>query len=193
MASKSWLATRNICVPLLGRCFPLWVVPVVLAVAALLLGALWPTSVLEIHAGENGPLVKVIPITLGDRMIYSYVHSIQKGPVEEILEMAPNGHLVVRETDYDMLGVGLPSDVLDGDFVFDNEHKQFRIINMSRDIPVMRVWVASTEPNRLQVEGEKFRLDSLAKPLSLLVIDVAMRPRIVASMGQGWWLRLLPR
>ena len=115
-------------------------------------------------------------------MTYTYVHSIQKRPVDEILEMAPNGHLVVRETDYDMLGVGLPSDVLDGDYVFDKEHERFRIVNMSRDIPVMRVWVASTISQTLQVEGEKFKLDSLAKPLTLLVIDIASRPRIAVLL-----------
>jgi hypothetical protein len=157
---------------------------------AFLVWVLWPTSVLEIHAGEGGPLVKVIPITPGDRMTYTYIHSIQKRPVDEILEMAPNGHLVVRETDYDMLGVGLPSDVLDGDFVFDDVNKKFRIVNMSRDIPVMRVWVASTISQTLTVEGEEFRLDSLAKPLSLLVINIARRPRF-ATLGAvacslGW-------
>ena len=152
--------------------------------------SLWPTTVLEIREGEGGPLVKVIPVNPGDRITYSYVHSIQKRPVDEILEVAPNGHLVVRETDYDMLGVGLPSDVLDGDFVFDQENERFRIVNMSRDIPVMRVRVASTQPNRLKVGGEEFRLDSLAKPLSLLVIDVARRPRLATVEGLarrlGW-------
>ncbi len=168
---------------LFGRRFPVWAPLVAVVAAALLTWSLWPTTVLEIRLGEDGPLVKVLPVALGQRITYSYVHSIQKRPVDEILEVAAIGHLVVRETDYDMLGVGLPSDVLDGDYVFDNENKRFRIVNMSRDLPVMRVRVATTVSQTLKVGEEQFRLDSLAKPMSLLVIDVASRPRIALLLG----------
>ncbi len=152
-------------------------------VATLLAWAFWPVTVLEIHKGEDGPVVKAMPVTLGQRITYSYVHSIQKRPVDEILEVASIGHLVVRETDYDMMGVGLPSDVLDGDFVFDDERDKFRIVNMSRDLPVMRVRVATTISQTMTVGGDKFKLDSLATPMTLLVIDVVSRPRIATLLG----------
>ncbi len=132
-------------------------------------------------------MVKAMPVTVGQRITYGYVHSIQKRPVDEILEVASIGHLVVRETDYDMMGVGLPSDVLDGDFVFDNENKKFRIVNMSRDLPAMRVRVATTISQTMTVGGEKFKLDSLATPMTLLVIDVASRRPIDLLWGTRGW------
>lgn len=184
MRAVNSFALHRPAIPLLGRRLPLWGLLGILGAAILLLWAFSPTTVLEFHLGENGPLLKVMPVTLGQRITYTYVHSIQKRPVDEILEVASIGHLVVRETDYDMLGVGLPSDVLDGDYVFDKENKKFKIINMNRDLPVMRVRVATTISQTMTVGVEKFKLDSLAAPMSLLVVDVASQPRIITLLDQ---------
>jgi hypothetical protein len=152
----------------------------VLAVAAAALWATWPETVLEIRAGEGGSLVKVIPVSTGERITYSYLHSVQKSRVDEVLQVDPNGHLVVKETEYDMFGAGLPSDLPDGDLSLDANSGRFRITNMSRDIPVLRIRVAFTAEQTLDVKGDRFRLDSLAAPTSLLVIEVGSRHRISA-------------
>ncbi len=156
-----------------------------LAFAALAAWALWPTSTLDIRAGREERLVKSIPVTIGERITYSYLHSVQKKPIDEVLEIAPNDHLVVRETTYEMTGAGLPSDVLDGDFVIDPATGKWKIINMSRDIPEWHVRVAFTAQQTLEVSGEKFRLDSLATPTTLLVVGIANHPRIVTLLGLG--------
>src|SRR5450756_747098 len=137
---------------------------VTLALAAVAPWAFWPTSVLEIHAGQEERLVKAMLVTPGERITYTYLHSVQKKPVEEVLEIASNGHLVVRETTYEMTGAGLPSDVLDGDFTIDPTTGKWKIINMSRDIPEWHARVAFTAQQTLEVGGEKFRFDSLATP-----------------------------
>ena len=158
---------------------------VTLALAALALWAFWPTSVLEIHAGQEERLVKAMLVTPGERITYTYLHSVQKKPVEEVLEIASNGHLVVRETTYEMTGAGLPSDVLDGDFTIDPTTGKWKIINMSRDIPEWHARVAFTAQQTLEVGGEKFRFDSLATPTSLLIIGVTNRPHIAALLDSG--------
>lgn len=155
-------------------------IPVVLASAALLVWSVSPTSTLQIRIGEEGQLVRAIPVAPGERITYRYLHSVQKAWVDEVMEVTPNGHLVVRETAYDMYGAGLPSDLPDGAFVFDTANNRFRIVDMSRDLPVWRVRVAFTAEQTLEVRGERIRLDSLASPTTLLVIDVGSRPRIAA-------------
>lgn len=152
--------------------------------AALLLGGvvlwgLWPTTVLEIREGKGGRLLDAIPVATGERITYSYRHSVQKTRVDEVLEVAP-GHLVVRETVYDVTGAGLPSDVLDGDLSIDPESGRYRISNMSREMPWWPVRVAFTAEQTLEAGGKMLRLDSLAPPTSLLAIDVASHPRLVA-------------
>jgi len=147
------------------------------AVGVLGFWALQPVDVLEIRTGPEGQLVKSVPVVPGDKITYSYVHSIQKRPVVEIMEVASNRHLVVREAVYDMVGVGLPSDVPDGTLFLDEATGKFHIVGMSRDIPVWRVRVAFTAEQTLELPGEKFTLDSLAAPLTLLEISVVQRPR----------------
>lgn len=158
-----------------------------LAVGALTLWILWPVPVLEIRAGQDGRLLRTVPIQVGDRITYRYLHSVQKAPVDEIMEVGSNGHLVVRETIYEMVGAGLPSDCPDGEMSFDASTRKFRIVGMSRDISPWRVRVAFTAEQALEVRGDRLRLDCLAEPTTLLVIDVAFRPRaaMVLRRGQG--------
>lgn len=174
-----WLSLHRLSAQLLGHRIPIAIPVLALLVCMSALWALWPTTILEIRAGQDGQMVKIIPVTTGQWITYTYFHSVQKKPIDEMLEVAPNGHLVVRETVYEMTGAGLPSDVLDGDFKIDPKDGKFHIVNMSRDVPVFRVRVAFTAEQTLEVGAQKFRLDSLATPMTLLVIDVVSRPRIL--------------
>lgn len=162
---------------LVARRFPRWVPLLALAGALLALWALWPVTVLEIRAGPEERLVKAIRVTPRERITYRYLHSVQKTPVDEVIEVVSNGHLVVRETAYETFGAGLPSDLPDGTFVADAGTGRFRILDMSRDLPEWRVRVAFTAEQTLEVRGERFRLDSLAAPTTVLVIAAVHRPR----------------
>ncbi len=165
---------------LFGRRIPIWVSVPALVVALLLVWASWPTTTLEIRAGTGGPLLKTFPVTPGERITYRYIHSVERTPVDEIMEVAPNDHLVVRETVYQDFGAGLPgeSHEIDGNFSLDAADGRFTISGMSRDIPLWEVRVAFTAQQTLEVRGKAMRLDSLAPPTSLLVIDIVTRPRI---------------
>jgi hypothetical protein len=163
----------------------LYILALVLALVALLLSALWPNPVLEVRAGPELRLVKVIPVASGERITYSYVHSVQKTPVDEIIEVSAGGYLVVRETVYDMYGAGLPSDFLCGDYSIDAQSGKFRISNMSREMHSLPVRVAFTPGQTLEVRGEKTPLSSLAPPTTQLVIQVATMPRAATLMRQG--------
>jgi hypothetical protein len=153
----------------------------VLALAGLLAWSLWPTTVLEIRQGDDGRLLRQISVDLGESITYSYVHSVQKTRVEEVLEVAPD-HLVVRATIFDVYGAGLPSDLPDGDPSIDPVTGKFQILNMSRVLASWPVRVAFTAEQTLRVDGAELRLDSLASPTTLLVIDVASRPRFLALL-----------
>jgi hypothetical protein len=149
-----------------------------LAVAGLLAWGLGPVPVLEIREAGSGHLLRQIPVDLGDRITYSYVHSVQKTRVDEVLEVAPD-HLVVRATTFDVYGAGLPSDLPDGDPSIDPVTGKFQILNMSRALPDWPVRVAFTAEQTLEVGGTELRLDSIASPTTLLVIDVGTRPRVL--------------
>lgn len=153
-------------------------IPALLILATvLLLWAVWPVTVLELRAGPGGPLLKSIPVSTGERVVYSYVHSIQRTRIDETLEVGRDGHMIVREALYDMTGYGLPSDILDGEFSIDPETKKFHITNMSRDIPEWRARIGTMSETSLEVRGEVIRLDTVAPPMTSLVIGPATRSR----------------
>lgn len=153
-----------------------------LALAGVLAWALWPTTTLEIRDGASGQLLERISVQTGDMITYSYKHSVQKTRVDEILEVAPD-HLVVRATIFDIYGAGLPSDLPDGDASIDPATGKFRITNMSRVILDWPVRVAYTAEQTLEVHGKTMRLDSLAPPTALLIIDVSNQPRLATLLG----------
>lgn len=121
-------------------------------------------------------MVKAIPVSVGDRIVYGYTHSVEKSRVTEVLEVAPDDHLTVRETIYEDTSRGLPSDVPDGKFSIDPDGK-FHITGMNRDLPVWPVRVAFTAEQTVQVENETFRLDSLAPPTTLITVSAVTGPR----------------
>lgn len=148
----------------------------------LLVWGLWPTTALEIRAGPEEKLVRSIPVSPGERITYSYVHSVQQTPVDEIIEVSANGHLIVRETVYDMFGAGLPSDSQGSSFSVDANNHKFVISGMSRDMESWPVRVTFTPGQTLEIRGEKIPFSSLAPPTTRLVIHVAMVPRVATLL-----------
>ena len=126
-------------------------------------------------------MLDTVPVGLGDIITYSYRHSVEKTRVDEMMEVASD-HFVVRSTVYDMTGAGLPSDLLGGDLSIDAATGKFRIDNMTLDMPDWRVRVAFTAEQTVEIHGREFRLDSLAPPATLLVLDVTSRPRILGLL-----------
>ena len=158
---------------------------VVLALAAVVAGltwAFWPIWVLEIRGGWDDQPIKIVPVAIGDRITYSYLHSVQKTPVDEVIEISAGGHLTVREAVYGMFGAGLPSDLPDGTFSVDEAQGKFHISNMSRELPTpWRIRVAFTPGQTIEIHGEKLNLASLVSPTKELAVDVVRRPRLIGD------------
>lgn len=174
-----------------GRGFPVRYLLLALLLAGLVAWLLWPVTQLEIRAGDEGRLVMALPVEVGDRVTYGYVHSVEKGWSGEMLEVGSNGEMVVRETVFEAGGRGQPSDITEGSLSLDPDGTRFRITNLDRPIPSWRVRVAFTAQQTLEVAGRTIRLDSLAPPTTLLTIGGFQRPR--ASLYIIGLANFLPR
>ena len=80
-------------------------------------------TVAVINSSEN------LPITI------KFIHSVQKTPVIEELELK-NGEFVLVRTKYQSQGVGLPFDAADGTFHRDND---WFIFDMNRKFPLLEL------------------------------------------------------
>ncbi len=174
-------------VPILSslRPIPAWFLVAATVATALLIWSLQPTATLEIRAGEEGQLVKAVPVEAGERITYTFVHSVHRTPVTETLEVGADGHLRLREVEFDTTGAGVLPEELGGTFLVDEQEGKFRVVDLSLDVSPWRMRVAVAQQQSLVIRGETISINSLAPPQTRLAISVASRPRLAVLAWLG--------
>ena len=95
-----------------------------------------------INSSEN------LPITI------KFIHSVQKTPVIEELELK-NGEFVLVRTKYQSQGVGLPFDAADGTFHRDND---WFIFDMNRKFPLLELRTGKGTQLTVILDGKTYEL-----------------------------------
>ena len=95
-----------------------------------------------INSSEN------LPITI------KFIHSVQKTPVIEELELK-NGEFVLVRTKYKSQGVGLPFDAADGTFHRDND---WFIFDMNRKFPLLELRTGKGTQLTVILDGKTYEL-----------------------------------
>ncbi len=78
-------------------------------VTALLAGGMIPVSVLEVKEGRGGEVLFHQRAVEGDVFLFSYIHSVEKTPVEGTFMVEKGGMLRIVETRFASYGAGLPN------------------------------------------------------------------------------------
>lgn len=92
----------------------------------------------------------------------SFIHSVQKTPVYEIYYIDDNNNLILKETRYYSLGVGLPFTAESGHF--SNENGEFRITGLNRKFPSISMMVSPIPGHVIIIGDKKYSLSSFTKP-----------------------------
>lgn len=94
------------------------------------------TDTPKIFVGTDNQTVSVINAEENLPLTIKFIHSVQKTPVIEELELR-NGEFVLLRTKYKSQGVGLPFDASDGKFyrdgewfIFDNMNRKFKSLEL---------------------------------------------------------------
>lgn len=95
-----------------------------------------------VNATENMPLT------------IKFVHSVQKTPVIEELELK-NGEFLLRRTKYKSQGVGLPFDINDGTF---HRDKDWFIFDMNRKFPFLELRTGKGTQLTIILDGKTYEL-----------------------------------
>lgn len=103
----------------------------------------------------------------------SFVHSVQKTPVYEIYYIDDDNHLVLKETRYYSLGVGLP--FTDENGHFSNENGEFRITGLNRKFSSISIMVSPIPHHVIIIDGKKYPLLSFTKPEESINIKVVKK------------------
>ena len=99
-------------------------------------------TVAVINSSEN------LPVTI------KFIHSVQKTPVIEELELK-NGEFVLVRTKYQSQGVGLPFDAADGTFHRDND---WFIFDMNRKFPLLELRTGKGTQLTVILDGKTYEL-----------------------------------
>jgi len=127
------------------------------------------TKVLVIEAeGKNIRKTLAVP---QKKFTLSYIHSVQKTPVYEVFEISEDNKLILRETTYSSLGVGLPYTEENGTFV--NEDGKFRLTGIDREFSSISLRVSPIPEHTIIIGDSTYPLLSIVAPDDLVKITAA--------------------
>ena len=102
-----------------------------------------------------------LPVTI------NFMHSVQKTPVIEELELR-NGEFVLLRTKYKSFGVGLPFDASDGKFYRDGEW--FIMDNMNRHFKNLELRTGKGTQLKITLNGREFELYKKFQPSTKIIV-----------------------
>jgi|GEM_PF-743592 hypothetical protein len=145
----------------------------ILSLLSLLLGAwfLLPVDVMVIQMEEGQKrLVILVKTSPGDEMVLTYVHSVERTPVEGRFRVSKRHRLLLSETRMASVGTGLPTEssrrvLRKGDWMVVDEGE--------RDISELRIFLLPLNHPRLWVKGREIPVDTLMEKGGLLKIRLA--------------------
>ncbi|NLZ52645.1 MAG: DUF1850 domain-containing protein [Thermoanaerobacteraceae bacterium] len=107
----------------------------------------------------------------------SYIHSVQKTPVHEVFKIDEDNRLILTETTFSSLGVGLPFTEENGDFR--NEEGKFKLTGLNREFTSIAIRVSPIPKHTITVGEKTYFLLSFVAPDDLVKITAADRWMLV--------------
>lgn len=145
-------------------------------------GAL-PVPVLQIAAVAKGEVVFSTFVGKHERFSLSFVHSVERSPVQDFFLIDEAYRLTLVETLFQSSNAGLPY-APSGEERFQRTPEGFRLTNMHRVLPAIELWVHEAYDNTLRIAGREVRLPSLAGN-ALLRLSIERVP-LAAHLLRGW-------
>jgi len=122
---------------------------------------------LQVIDRAKDKVIYEIQVHVGDLISYSYIHSSDGTPVEQIFELDPDGILQLKEERYEWQGAGLETGT-DKEITVING--QVRVTGYNRAFPELPLRVARTVSQELEVNNNIIRLNDLAPGGTSLII-----------------------
>jgi len=113
------------------------------------------TSSPKIFIGTDRQTIAVVDAREGLPLTIEFIHSVQKTPVIEELELHA-GEFVLRRTIYQSFGVGLPFDAGDGNFR--REGDKFIMDDMNRPVKNLELRTGKGTRLKISLDGKNFAL-----------------------------------
>jgi len=134
----------------------------ILSISIILLNLPLNTA-LEISSTKTGRVIRTIALKENDFFVLSFVHSVNKRPVDEYIKI-DNNQLVVFKARYDSFGAGMPETSVDGLNLQMKENSILELTNINRRLDEFSIFVGRVAQHSIQINGQKIPLTDLGSP-----------------------------
>lgn len=107
----------------------------------------------------------------------SFIHSVEKTPVYEVFQITEDNKLILVETTFSSLGVGLPYTEDNGEFK--NEQGKFKLTGLNREFTSITMRVSPIPKHTITVGEKTYSLLSFVASDDLVKITAADRWMLV--------------
>ena len=142
-------------------------------------------TVLVVGTGKPGQVVLCVRMTEGEEWIISYIHSVNRRPVYDILRIDGMGLRIVSSR-YDAFGAGMPET--------STPENPLRMrpdglleYTVNRRVPDVAIFVGRVAAHALHIKGRKIPFVSLANPGETLRFSVEKRSLYQTLKGGCAW------
>ncbi len=119
---------------------------------------------LTIMEGNTGKQLLAIPAQPNSQFQIVYIHSIHRTPVTEYYHIDSQLNIVVDKMVFDTFGVGMPSDVENGE-KFTIENGKFVLNHLNRVLPSFDLRIGQVIANhKFIANGKSIKMSTLTKP-----------------------------
>lgn len=122
--------------------------------------------------GQTNKLLFHHTVHTGQTFEIQYIHSIHLTPVNEFYQINDELNIVLNEVHFDTYGVGMPSDLSEGE-TLELKNGKMMIKNMRRILPSIDLRIGQVIANhQLIMNSQKIPFSSIAPPGSWVHIEV---------------------
>ena len=145
------------------------------AVAGLLL---FPVQTFEVRSRRTDRVIFREMTAPGDVFTFSYIHSIEKIPVEGVFAVEEGGSLRVVETRFPSYGAGLPSPA-----TRKNDDNKWMVAPGGQRLPEFSFYISPINQSSLRLGDKTLDLNRLIESGDIVTVAVRRYPHLLVRLG----------
>ena len=120
---------------------------------------------------KTGRILYAENVRYGDTFTITYIHSVNKSPVDDIFEIQPDYSIMLRKTVFRSFGAGVPFE-LEEQQVLNTYEDRIEIDNINRHIAQYLLFVGTTADHVFSMHGRSIHLNQLTRPQNTVRFEV---------------------
>ncbi|RPH86465.1 MAG: DUF1850 domain-containing protein [Deltaproteobacteria bacterium] len=113
-------------------------------------------TALTVTAVKKGQVILCARMAEGEEFMLSFIHSFNKRPVHDTLQVAGN-HLIIVQSRYDTFGAGMPESSTESGRI-ETDREGWVIWKINRSVPEIALFVGSIADHTLTLKGKRIPL-----------------------------------